>query len=43
MIRELLATLNDWWQFGDLRGHLQSWWMVVLGQVTPETSAAEVV
>jgi len=25
LIKELLATLWDWVQCGDLRGHLQAW------------------
>jgi len=43
MIKELVATLLDWIECGDLRGHLQVWWDVISGRVTPETSAAEVV
>lgn len=42
LIKELFATLWDWVQCGDLRGHLQAWWKVMCGQVTPESSAAEV-
>jgi len=42
LIKELLTTLWDWVQCGDLRGHLQAWWSVVSGRVTPESSAAEV-
>jgi len=42
LIKELFATLWDWVQCGDLPGHLQIWWFVVRGRVTPETSAAEV-
>ena len=37
-IRELWATLQDWWSNGrtDLRGYLLSWWQVVTGQVKVE-------
>jgi len=42
MLKELIATLWDTVLCGDLRGHLQAWWSVISGRVTPESSAAEV-
>ena len=43
MIKELLATLRDWRECGDLWGHLQAWWIVVSRRVTLDCSVAEVV
>ena len=36
MIGELIGTLADWRECGDLRGHLAALWAVIVGRVTPE-------
>jgi len=43
MIRELIATLWDTMQHGDLRGHLRHWWWVYVGQVTPDTQSPNLI
>ena len=37
MIRELIATLIDWLQYGDLSGHLRAWLQVAVGDITPDS------
>ena len=34
---ELAHTLRDTLENGDLFGHLQAWWEVATGKITPET------
>lgn len=43
MLKELWNVLWDAVLHGDLRGHLRAWWRVYIGEVTPDTSAGEVV
>jgi hypothetical protein len=38
-LRELAWTLWDILETGDLPGHLSSWWAVVTGRVTEDTTA----
>lgn len=35
-LRELALTLADWWQAGDLGGHLRAWGEVVTRKVVTE-------
>jgi uncharacterized NAD(P)/FAD-binding protein YdhS len=39
VLRELIWTLLDALQEGDLPGHLVAWWAVVTGRVTEDTPA----
>ena len=39
-LRELLTMLIDSARHGDLTGHLRVWRLVVVGKITPDTTAA---
>lgn len=42
-LTELLATLRDTLEVGDLRGHLRTWRRVISGEITAYSSASRAI